>query len=150
MPAELRVAARGLALAVVTALLAGCWSSAGDEGAADEPSGAPAVAHYVALGDSYTSAPFVPDTELAEGCFRSDGNYPALLAQQLEVERFTDVSCSAATTADLTAPQATAGGRGRVPPQLRALDRGTDLVTVGVGGQRRGPLRPADLLRQRG
>jgi lysophospholipase L1-like esterase len=121
-------------LAAAALLLTGCWSSAGDEGVTQEPTRpVPSVAQYVALGDSYTAAPFVPDTQLAEGCFRSDGNYPSLLAEELGVERFTDVSCSAATTADLTGQQATAGGRGRVPAQLRVLDRGTDLVTVGIG-----------------
>lgn len=133
MPGNPASSRRALGLAAVALLLSGCWSSAGDEGAEDEPSGAPTVGHYVALGDSYTAAPFVPDTQLAEGCFRSDGNYPALLAEELGVERLTDVSCSAATTDDLTGPQATAGGRGRVPAQLRVLDRGTDLVTLGIG-----------------
>lgn len=93
----------------------------------------PEVTSYVALGDSFTSAPFVPATDLAEGCLRSDGNYPSLLAQELEPERFVDVSCSAAGTADVTGPQATAGGRGTVPPQLRAVTADTDLVTVGIG-----------------
>jgi lysophospholipase L1-like esterase len=93
----------------------------------------PAVTSYAALGDSFTSAPFVPTTDLAEGCFRSDGNYPALLAAELEPDRFLDVSCSAAQSGDVTGPQATAGGRGRVPPQLRAVRPDTDLVTVGIG-----------------
>jgi lysophospholipase L1-like esterase len=91
------------------------------------------VSSYVALGDSFTAAPFVPSTDLAEGCFRSDGNYPALIADRLQPARFVDVSCSAATTEDLTSPQATAGGRGRVPPQLRAVTADTDLVTLGIG-----------------
>lgn len=40
----------------------------------------------------------------------------------------TDVSCSGATTADMTSAQ------GAVPAQFDALDRGTDLVTVTIGG----------------
>ena len=88
---------------------------------------------YVALGDSYTAAPFVPTTDLAGGCLRSDGNYPQLLADALGAE-VTDVSCAGATTKNLTAPQTVGGGKGTVPPQVRAVHRGTDLVTVGIGG----------------
>ena len=122
-------------------LLGGCSEGApmdvtGD-GPATPPSqtdpGLPEVSSYVALGDSYTAAPFVPSTDLAQGCFRSDGNYPSLLAEQVGAEDFVDVSCSAADTGDVTGPQLTAGGRGRVPAQLRAVAPGTDLVTVGIG-----------------
>jgi lysophospholipase L1-like esterase len=66
------------------------------------------------------------------GCFRSTGGYPALLAEALRVERFTDVSCVAADTGDLLSRQHT--GLLRVPPQVAALSPTTDLVTVGVGG----------------
>jgi len=88
---------------------------------------------YAALGDSYTSAPFVPVTDLAGGCLRSDGNYPQLVAAALGA-RVTDVSCGAATTRDLTSPQSVGGGRGTVPPQVRAVLPDTDLVTLGIGG----------------
>lgn len=91
---------------------------------------------YVALGDSFTAAPLVPVTDIADGCFRSDGNYPALLAASLDL-RLRDVSCSAATTRHLVRRQPTVRGAG-VPPQLRAVDRGTDLVTLGIGGNDRG------------
>ena len=40
----------------------------------------PTYHHYVALGDSYTAAPFVPLTDVADGCFRSSNNYPNLIA----------------------------------------------------------------------
>lgn len=90
---------------------------------------------YVALGDSYTAAPALPDTDPADPCLRSSGNYPAQVAAALgesfRVE-LRDRSCSAAVTADLTAPQA--AGDGQVPPQLDALDRRTDLVTLSIGG----------------
>jgi lysophospholipase L1-like esterase len=44
----------------------------------------------------------------------------------------TDVSCSGAATANMTSPQR--GMTGAVPPQFDALRRGTDLVTIGLGG----------------
>ena len=91
------------------------------------------IRQYAALGDSYTTAPFVPVTDLAGGCLRSDGNYPQLLADELGAT-LTDVSCGGATTADLRARQVVGGGRGTVAPQLRAVRPGTDLVTLGIGG----------------
>jgi lysophospholipase L1-like esterase len=87
---------------------------------------------YVALGDSFTAAPLVPMTELDSGCFRSDANYPSLLADSLNL-RLTDVSCAGASTHDLTGRQATVQDK-TVPPQLRVLDEKTDLVTLGIGG----------------
>jgi lysophospholipase L1-like esterase len=96
-------------------------------------SSAPAFTRYVALGDSFTAGPFVPTTDLAGGCLRSDHDYPALVARQLHVPSFTDVSCSAARTADLSSAQHTFGDT-RVPPQLDALTTDTDLVTLGIGG----------------
>ena len=87
---------------------------------------------YVALGDSFTAAPLVPMTELDSGCFRSDANYPSLVAESLNL-RLTDVSCAGASTHDLTGRQATVQDT-TVPPQLRVLDEKTDLVTLGIGG----------------
>jgi lysophospholipase L1-like esterase len=87
---------------------------------------------YVALGDSYTAGPLIPRTAPALGCFRSTHNYPAMLAAALDVEKLTDVSCSGADTTHLTSPQPT--GFATVPPQLAALSRDTDLVTIGIGG----------------
>ncbi|MET7694387.1 SGNH/GDSL hydrolase family protein [Streptomyces sp. NPDC005483] len=82
---------------------------------------------YVALGDSYASAPLVP-TQVDATCQRSDQNYPSLVARSRSA-RLTDVSCAGATTEDMTVSQ-TEG----VPAQFDALNRGTDLVTVTVGG----------------
>ena len=101
-------------------------------GQAPAPANAPHVARYVALGDSYTAAPLVPKTQLSNGCLRSASNYPALVAAALPGTRLVDVSCSGADTASMTAPQTIGGGD--QPPQLDALTRDTDLVTVGVGG----------------
>ena len=92
----------------------------------------PRVRRYVALGDSYTAAPLVPPTDTSTVCLRSRVNYPALVARQLPGARLTDVSCGGATTADMWVRQR--GHGGSVPPQLAALRRGTDLVTIGIGG----------------
>lgn len=94
--------------------------------------------HYVALGDSYTSGPFVPAQRLDPlGCGRSTANYPSVLAAAVHPGRFTDVSCAGADTTNMTRPQ-------RVPfdgtnaPQLDALRVDTDLVTLGIGGNDHG------------
>ncbi len=92
----------------------------------------PTYHHYVAMGDSYTAAPFVPLTDVAYGCFRSSNNYPKLVAAALRVDDLQDRSCSGATTADLPGRQRTVRGMS-VPPQFDALSRATDLVTVGIG-----------------
>jgi lysophospholipase L1-like esterase len=81
---------------------------------------------YVALGDSYASAPLVPN-QVDPTCLRSDHNYPSLLARSAGAQ-LTDVSCSGATTADMTSVQ------GSVPAQLDAIDRNTDLITLTIGG----------------
>ncbi|WP_043684118.1 SGNH/GDSL hydrolase family protein [Streptomyces xylophagus] len=96
---------------------------------------APAKGPYVALGDSYTAGPGITDpTGTPAGCDRSAGNYPALVAAELGLKggKFRDVSCSGATTADLTTPQKTDDGTNS--PQLKALSSDTRLVTVGIGG----------------
>lgn len=96
---------------------------------------APSKGPYVALGDSYTAGPMIPDqTGDPAGCARSDRNYPALVAQDLGLKGsdFRDVSCTGATLADLTTRQPTRDGTN--PPQLAALDTDTRLVTIGIGG----------------
>jgi len=96
---------------------------------------APSKGPYVALGDSYTAGPGITDPAgTPVGCDRSAGNYPALVAAELGLKggKFRDVSCSGATTADLTAAQHTDDGTN--PPQLRALSPDTRLVTIGIGG----------------
>lgn len=81
---------------------------------------------YVALGDSSASGPLIPD-QVDANCLRSNHNYPSLVATALDDE-LTDVSCSSATTANMTASQGTA------PPQFDALSRSTKLVTLTIGG----------------
>ncbi|RYE80883.1 MAG: SGNH/GDSL hydrolase family protein [Myxococcales bacterium] len=95
------------------------------------PAAAPQIS-YAALGDSYTAAPYVISTDLADGCLRSQQNYPRLVADALDAD-LTDVSCGGADTSDVTAPQRTMGSGVR-PPQIKAVTRDTDLVTVGLGG----------------
>lgn len=93
----------------------------------------PSYDRYVALGDSYTSGPFVPFQRLDPlGCGRSTNNYPSLLATALDVETFVDVSCGGARTDHMTEEQDVFGGMNA--PQFDALDEQTDLVTIGIGG----------------
>lgn len=101
-------------------------------GLAPTPQREPTYTRYVAFGDSFTAAPYVPVTDLAAGCLRSDGNYPSQIARTLRVAVFEDRSCTGAQVADLYAGQRTRLGLG-VPPQLAALTPDTDLVTIGLG-----------------
>ncbi|MET9384793.1 SGNH/GDSL hydrolase family protein [Streptomyces sp. NPDC002928] len=83
--------------------------------------------HYVALGDSYTSGPLIP-RQVDTNCARSDHNYPSLVSAERRTTVFKDVSCAGATTENMWKPQGTNG------PQLDAVQRDTDLVTVQIGG----------------
>jgi len=86
----------------------------------------------VALGDSYTAGLDIPDqTGATAGCGQSSSSYPFLVAQRLRLE-LTDLSCSSATIASLSAAQATSDGTN--PAQLSALSAATALVTLGIGG----------------
>ncbi|KOV92987.1 SGNH/GDSL hydrolase family protein [Streptomyces sp. NRRL B-3648] len=114
--------------AVLGAVLGGCALVAtGTAPAAAHPAGQGRGAAYVALGDSYTSGPGIP-RQVDTACARSDHNYPSLVAGRRQPAAFTDVSCGGATTAEMWRPQ------GTNPPQLDALDRHTDLVTLQIGG----------------
>jgi hypothetical protein len=130
---------RRLATLIVVALLglSGCGSDGATTGSggsltSNASANATTIRRYVALGDSYTAAPYVYLTDVANGCLRSSGNYPALLAERLDVAKHVDVSCSGATSKDLAGRQDTF--QQTVPPQLAAVTRDTDLVTVGIGG----------------
>ena len=92
----------------------------------------PEYHHYVAMGDSYTAAPYVPLSDVAYGCNRSSNNYPQQVARELRIADVQDRSCSGAQTWDLPGRQQTHAGM-EVPPQLSALTEQTDLVTVGIG-----------------
>jgi lysophospholipase L1-like esterase len=137
MPLRRTVATLAAGVAVLGPLtLSGCDEDApAATPASDASTSAPvddsAYPTYVALGDSYTAAPGVPQTDLTTGCARSDGNYPRLVAAALGSE-LVDVSCSGASTLSLVGAQQTNGGA--VPPQFGALSEDTSLVTVGIGG----------------
>ncbi|TQN33138.1 GDSL-like lipase/acylhydrolase family protein [Haloactinospora alba] len=89
---------------------------------------------YVALGDSFTSGPFiVPHEGDPALCLRSQSNYPSLVADRVGAETFVDVSCAGATTEGMTEPQDLGLGTEN-PPQFDALTEDTTLVTVGIGG----------------
>lgn len=88
---------------------------------------------YVALGDSFTSAPFTGNfAGLPIGCARSDNNYPHVVQATLQATTFVDVSCGGATTDDFYGAQETSLGTN--PPQFNALTADTNIVTVGMSG----------------
>ena len=95
----------------------------------------PAPDTYVALGDSYVAGPLIPSQSTNPlGCLRSTNrNYPALVAPKVKAARFVDISCSGATTEDMTAAQDVTPGPAN-PPQVSAVDARTKIVTLGIGG----------------
>lgn len=106
---------------------------------------------YVALGDSYTSAPLVPNQYGTPiDCGRSDRNYPSLVAQYFGSATFVDVSCGSAQTKHMTEPQTGLPAGGTNPPQFDALRRDADLVTVGIGGNDAGLVGVAEQCAQLG
>ncbi len=108
-------------------------------------SAAAATGPYVALGDSYTSGPLVPNpTGNPILCGRSTHNYPSDINRTLHPSSFTDASCSGATTADMTQPQSLEGGLQTAPPQFNALGASDALVTVGIGGNDAGLISVAE------
>jgi lysophospholipase L1-like esterase len=102
-------------------------AAAGASSAASVPQGP-----YVALGDSYTAGPDIPQpADATAGCGQSTSSYPYLIAHRLRLQ-LTDVSCGSATVASLSVSQPTADGTN--PAQLSALSAATRLVTLGIGG----------------
>jgi lysophospholipase L1-like esterase len=92
-----------------------------------------AAGRYVAMGDSFTAGPLIPRQHGSPfACLRSDHNYPSLVARALRPAAFSDVSCTAATTADMSRAQQVLLGKN--PPQLDAVTPDTALVTLGIGG----------------
>ena len=91
------------------------------------------AATYTSLGDSYASGPLIPNQSLNPlGCLRSDHNYAHLTASQLGLT-LSDVSCSGATTVDMTQSQSVTPGPAN-PPQFNALTPSTEIVSVTIGG----------------
>ncbi|MFD5795328.1 SGNH/GDSL hydrolase family protein [Streptomyces diastatochromogenes] len=107
---------------------------------------------WVALGDSYTAGviPAAGDTfEVPrDGCERTDQSYPQVIDRDLGgLIELTNVSCGAATIENVTFRAQEPIGRHLppfsedpdypfppVPPQSEAVKPGTDVITVGVGG----------------
>jgi lysophospholipase L1-like esterase len=85
---------------------------------------------YVALGDSYSAASGVlpPDPTAPPECLRSILNYPHVIAGSTGAQ-LTDVTCGAAETKDFFEPQYSG-----VAPQLDAVKKDTQLVTMTIGG----------------
>ncbi len=111
------------------AVLAACAAALAGALAAPASARADAPAAYVALGDSYTSAPLVlPLSSAPLDCFQSQRNYPHLAAAALGLS-LDDVSCAGADTGDLSTAQF-----GDQPAQFDALTPSTQVVTVGIGG----------------
>lgn len=129
----------GLLLAALALTATGC--EAGEATSGDEPlpdltveTEVTSGITYVALGDSFSAGPFIGTMRTdPQGCARSRDNYPAFLADWLDVESYTDVTCSAAVTDDLYAPM-TLFDASTAAPQLDAVTADTDLVTIGMGG----------------
>ncbi|MFG2174002.1 SGNH/GDSL hydrolase family protein [Streptomyces niveus] len=140
---------RTRALAVGLALAASTLVPAGSAGAADQY-------EWAALGDSYTAGVFVGDPQPAlgdasrDGCDRTTNAYPDVVDRELaefppgKPVRLTNVSCGAATIADIATAKQTPispveppeGGWPAVAPQTERAGLGdeTDIVTIGVGG----------------
>jgi GDSL-like Lipase/Acylhydrolase family len=115
--------ARRLAAVAVAAVLA--------IGLAAQAAQAKAAAlRYVALGDSYSAASGVlpPDPTAPVECLRSILNYPHVIAADAGAQ-LTDVTCGAAETKDFFESQYSG-----VAPQLDAVKRDTQLVTMTIGG----------------
>lgn len=119
--------ARGLAAALAAGALAALGLAAPVAHASPTAQAQPS---YVAMGDSYSAAsgvlPLDPAASLL--CVRSTANYPHVLAARAGLA-LTDVTCGAAETKDFAGSQYPGVG-----PQLDALDAGTDVVTMTIGG----------------
>ncbi|MBQ0850632.1 SGNH/GDSL hydrolase family protein [Streptomyces sp. BH-SS-21] len=106
---------------------------------------------WVALGDSYTAGVIPAAGDIFEiprdGCERTDRSYPQVIDRDLgSFFELTNVSCGAATIEDVTFNAQQPIGRSMpgqpdpdapfppVPPQSDAVKSGTDVITVGVGG----------------
>jgi hypothetical protein len=85
---------------------------------------------YVAMGDSYSAASGVlpVDPTAPPQCLRSTANFAHVIAARTGAA-LTDVTCGAAQTRDYFESQ-----HPGVAPQLDALSRDTELVTMTIGG----------------
>ncbi|MGH7750010.1 MAG: SGNH/GDSL hydrolase family protein, partial [Candidatus Dormibacteria bacterium] len=87
------------------------------------------IGPFVALGDSYTAGPLIPNLIEDSGpCGRSDHDYPALIAFAKKVPVFHDVSCGGASTDSMWTAQFP-----RTARQLDAVRSDSWVVSIGVG-----------------
>lgn len=118
-----------VAAATATVALAGLASPVSQASSPADRHGKAAALRYVALGDSYSAASGVlPIDATAPQCLRSTDNYPSVIAAATGAD-VTDVTCGAAETGDFFEPQYDG-----MAPQLDALRRNTELVTMTIGG----------------
>jgi lysophospholipase L1-like esterase len=82
---------------------------------------ASAAVNYVALGDSYSSG-LGAGNYSGGSCYRSSHAYPVDWANANHPSSFSFVACSGATTSDV------------INSQLSALNTGTNLVSITIGG----------------
>jgi len=78
------------------------------------------VAKYVALGDSYAAG--IGAGDYINDCGVSPAGYPALLDSRPRINLLRNAACSGSTIADVASSQ------------LKAVNRGTTLVTLTAGG----------------
>ena len=92
--------------------------------------GAQAATSYVAMGDSYTAGPGIGPSVPGSpaNCGRAENNYPHFVASTLGLT-LDDISCSGASRTDFTTSELEGE-----PPQFEALEEGTEVVSVGMGG----------------
>ncbi|MHB8533261.1 MAG: SGNH/GDSL hydrolase family protein [Solirubrobacteraceae bacterium] len=117
-----RIDSRALPLALLGAVVALLCTAV--------PALAASNGNYVAMGDSYTSAPGVQPAAAGApaDCGQSENNYPHLVARALNLT-LTDVSCGGAQTKNFEEAQ-----HEDQPPQFNALNESTKVVTIGMGG----------------
>src|SRR5689334_3673517 len=110
--------------AAAASLVTGSASAATTTRAGTEP------LRYVALGDSYSAASGVlpPDPTAPPQCLRSTANYPHVIAAATGAQ-LTDVTCGGADTGDYLTGQYPG-----VAPQLDAVARDTQVITMTIGG----------------
>lgn len=133
--ARIPVLALAAGLTGLLGLLSACGSSSGAPHASASANRTRAItagARYVAIGDSYTAAPYTAASTAEDGCVQSGTNYPHQVAAALGLS-LTDVSCGGAETSSVTGSQTTLSGTTK-PPQIDAVTPSTALVTVSLGG----------------
>ncbi|MCW2856128.1 MAG: lipolytic enzyme family [Marmoricola sp.] len=122
---------RRAGLPVLAAVLAATAAGCGGFGSVQPLTVDTALHSYVALGDGFAAGPYAGRT--AGGCLRGADNYPTLVARELKITTFTDVTCTGADTRSLTEPGTVGTNRARLPAQIAAVGHDTALVTVTAG-----------------